>query len=238
MNPAPDSFSLAAVLLDRDGTVIEDRHYLSDPEGVVLLPGAARGLAALVAAGARLFLVTNQSGIGRGYFGAAALRACNTRLGALLHRHGVVLTDTAFCPHAPDDGCVCRKPAPGMWRLLRDRHGLNAATAAMVGDKAEDVAFGRAAGLGRVVLVLTGKGRAAARALSVPVPEGDAPVCEPDPAGLAARPDWPHAVARDLAAAAAWLLRGVAAHVAPCAGCAPACVSPDLSPDLSQDEAP
>lgn len=199
-----------AVLLDRDGTVIEDRHYLSDPSGVTLLPGAARGLAALVAAGARLFLVTNQSGIGRGYFTEADLHACNARLGELLGEHGVALADTAFCPHGPDDGCACRKPAPGMWLALRDRHGLCAATTAMVGDKREDVAFGRDAGLGRVVLVLTGKGQAAAQALGVPLPEGDAAVREPAPAELAARPDWPHAVARDLAAAAEWLLGGTA----------------------------
>jgi len=200
-----------AVLLDRDGTVIEDRHYLSDPSGVALLPGAARGLAALAVAGARLFLVTNQSGIGRGYFTEADLHACNDRLGELLGEHGVALADTAFCPHGPDDGCACRKPAPGMWLTLRDRHGLRAADTAMVGDKPEDVAFGRDAGLGRVVLVLTGKGQAAARTLGVPVPEGDAAVREPDPADLAARPDWPHVVARDLAAAAAWLLGAAAA---------------------------
>ncbi|MGJ3523883.1 D-glycero-alpha-D-manno-heptose-1,7-bisphosphate 7-phosphatase [Nitratidesulfovibrio sp. D1] len=206
MNPAPNTTSLTAVLLDRDGTVIEDRHYLADPEGVTLLPGAGQGLAALAAAGARLFLVTNQSGIGRGYFTEADLHACNDRLGKLLGEYGVTLTGTAFCPHGPDDGCACRKPAPGMWLALRDRHGLCAAATAMVGDKPEDVAFGRSAGLGLVVLVLTGKGQAAARTLGVPVPEGDAPVREPDPADLAARPDWPHAVARDLAAAAAWLL--------------------------------
>lgn len=207
MNRASTTIAFpGAVLLDRDGTVIEDRHYLADPSGVTLLPGAARGLAALAAAGARLFLVTNQSGIGRGNFAETDLHACNARLGDLLAEHGVSLADTAFCPHGPDDGCACRKPAPGMWLALRDRHGLCAAATAMVGDKPEDVAFGRDAGLGSVVLVLTGKGQAAARTLGVPVPEGDAAVREPDPADLASRPDWPHAVARDLAAAAAWLL--------------------------------
>jgi len=108
MNPAPNTTSLAAVLLDRDGTVIEDRHYLSDPSGVALLPGAAAGLAALAAAGARLFLVTNQSGIGRGYFTEADLHACNARLSDLLRGHGVCLADTAFCPHGPDDGCLSK----------------------------------------------------------------------------------------------------------------------------------
>ncbi|NHZ48831.1 HAD-IIIA family hydrolase, partial [Nitratidesulfovibrio liaohensis] len=131
MNRASTTIAIpGAVLLDRDGTVIEDRHYLSDPSGVTLLPGAARGLAALAAAGARLFLVTNQSGIARGYFTEADLHACNARLDELLGEHGVSLADTAFCPHGPDDGCACRKPAPGMWLTLRDRHGLCAAATA------------------------------------------------------------------------------------------------------------
>lgn len=243
MNPAPNTTSLAAVLLDRDGTVIEDRHYLSDPDGVALLPGAAQGLAALAAAGARLFLVTNQSGIGRGYFTEADLHACNVRLADLLRGHGVSLADTAFCPHGPDDGCICRKPAPGMWLALRDRHGLSAAATAMVGDKPEDVAFGRGAGLGHVVLVLTGKGQDAARTLGVPVPEGDAPVREPDPAELAVRPDWPHAVARDLAAAAAWLLGRAGSQAGPGASGKTAPSEPSafsghshLSSDLSRSE--
>lgn len=247
MNRASTTIAIPrAVLLDRDGTVIEDRHYLSDPSGVALLPGAAAGLAALAAAGARLFLVTNQSGIGRGYFTEADLRACNARLGELLGEHGVSLADTAFCPHGPDDGCACRKPAPGMWLGLRDRHGLCAADTAMVGDKPEDVAFGRDAGLGHVVLVLTGKGQAAARTLGVPVPEGDAPVREPAPADLAARPDWPHAVARDLAAAAVWLLgrAGSQAGSGECGRTATSASSvssgpsghPHISTDLSRSE--
>ena len=236
MNRASTTIAIPrAVLLDRDGTVIEDRNYLSDPSGVTLLPGAAHGLAALVAAGARLFLVTNQSGIGRGYFTEADLHACNARLGELLGEHSVSLADTAFCPHGPDDGCICRKPAPGMWLALRDRHGLCAADTAMVGDKPEDVAFGRDAGLGRVVLVLTGKGQAAAQALGLPVPEGDAPVRETAPAALAARPDWPHAVARDLAAAAAWLLSGTSG-VSGASGVAGDSPTGPSSTDISRSE--
>lgn len=204
--PIPTSDFPEAILLDRDGTVIEDRHYLSDPAGVVLLPGAGQGLAALAAAGARLFLVTNQSGIGRGYFTESDLHACNARLGELLHAHGAALADTEFCPHGPDDRCPCRKPAPGMWHALRDRHGLRAGSVVMVGDKVDDVDFGRGAGLGLVVLVLTGKGEAHARKLGVPVPQGADGVLEFDAAVLAENPRWPHAVARDLGAVAAWLL--------------------------------
>ena len=85
-----------AVLLDRDGTLIEDKHYLSEPSGVVLLPGVGPALARLVRAGHRLFLVSNQSGVGRGYFTEQAVAACQRRLEELLGPYGVVFTETSW----------------------------------------------------------------------------------------------------------------------------------------------
>lgn len=188
------------VILDRDGTVIKDKHYLSDPAGVELLPGAAEGLARLARAGIRLFVASNQSGIGRGYFAEADHHAVAARMNELLAEANVRIEGAAFCPHAPEDACACRKPATGMWDALARDHGLAPAETAMVGDKPADVAFGLAAGLAASVLVLTGKGEASAHKLGIPPFDED--VLElPD-----RTPEQPHAVARDLDAACAWLL--------------------------------
>jgi D-glycero-D-manno-heptose 1,7-bisphosphate phosphatase len=194
---------ISAVLLDRDGTVIADKHYLSDPAGVELLPGAAEGLRELASAGLRLFVVTNQSGIGRGYFSEADYRACHAALETLLRDEGISLSGSAFCPHAPEEGCGCRKPSLGMWRSLAGPHGLDPSRTAMVGDKAEDILFGRRAGFGATVLVLTGKGRDAAARLQLPAPGADEVFRR---VGASADGSLPHAVARDLSGAAACIL--------------------------------
>ena len=189
------------ILLDRDGTLIEDRHYLSDPAQVTLLPGVAQALRRLALAGCRLFVVSNQSGVGRGYFSLESAHACNVRLTQMLAAHGVHFFDMLLCPHGPEEGCACRKPQTGMWDVLRERHGLHAAHTAMIGDKLDDVRFGRASGL-RTVLVLSGKGREQAAGLGLPLPtEGFwTPSAPPSP-------DQPHAVAADIMAAVDFLER-------------------------------
>ena len=192
--------TLHAILCDRDGTLIEDRHYLSDPAQIKLLPGVEHALRRFTRAACRLFVVSNQSGVGRGYFNLESAHACNTRLARLLAAHDVHVTDMLLCPHGPEDGCACRKPLTGMWDVLRERHGLHAKHTAMIGDKRDDVRFGRAAGL-RTVLVLTGQGRDQATTLGLPLPDaGFWTPSEPPP------PDSPHAVAADLAAAVDFLM--------------------------------
>jgi D-glycero-D-manno-heptose 1,7-bisphosphate phosphatase len=191
------------ILFDRDGTLMEDRHYLSDPAQVALLPGVAPALRRLSLAGCRLFVVSNQSGVGRGYFSLESAHACNARLAQILAAYGVHFTDMLLCPHSPEAGCACRKPQTGMWDALRERYGLHAAHTAMIGDKLDDVRFGRAAGL-YTVLVLSGKGREQAQAagLGLPMPErGFRTPSAPLP------PDQPHAVAADLMAAVDFLER-------------------------------
>ena len=101
-------------LLDRDGTLIENAHYLSDPAGVRLLPGTIEGLLGLKRLGYRLVMVSNQSGVGRGYFGEAEVRAVNARMQELLAPFGAELELLLYCPHSPEEGCACRKPEPGM----------------------------------------------------------------------------------------------------------------------------
>ena len=194
---------ITTVLLDRDGTVIIDKNYLSDPAGVELLPGSAEGLLCFARAGMRLFVVTNQSGIGRGYFSDAAYHSCHEALLALLRSHEITLVGSAYCPHAPEAGCDCRKPSLGMWNILASRHGLDPARTAMIGDKTEDILFGRKAGVGAAILVLTGNGEKTAARLGLPLPKGQASFF---PIDVSSDETLPHAVARDLAGAAAYLL--------------------------------
>ncbi|KHK00733.1 D-glycero-alpha-D-manno-heptose-1,7-bisphosphate 7-phosphatase [Desulfovibrio sp. TomC] len=198
------------ILLDRDGTVIVDRHYLARPDGVELLPGAGQALARLARTGADLYLVTNQSGIGRGYYAEADFQAVQTRLLELLTPYGAPITSTAHCPHAPGSGCDCRKPAPGLFTRLAAAYGLDPAATAVIGDKACDVAFGLALGAPLTILVTTGHGQRAAHALGLP------PLVDPWLELADRKPDWPHVLARDLAAAADFLLAGrLALHAAP-----------------------
>lgn len=145
------------VLLDRDGTIIEDKHYLSDPEGVELLPGAAKGLKRMQDLGFGLAVLSNQSGIGRGYFDAASVDACNERLAELLAEHGVAIDGFYYCPHGPDEGCGCRKPAPGLMEQAARELGFDPGESIMIGDKSADMGLGRGVGA-TTILVLTGKG--------------------------------------------------------------------------------
>ncbi len=101
-------------LLDRDGTVIEDRGYLRDPEEVALLPGAVAGLRLLAEHHILPVLVTNQSGIARGLISPLDLSRVNARLEHILSVEGVRLAGVFSCPHSPEDGCGCRKPEPGL----------------------------------------------------------------------------------------------------------------------------
>ena len=194
--------AIVSVLLDRDGTIIEDKHYLGDPAGVTLLSGAAEGLAMLQRVGLELFLVTNQSGIERGYYTAEDYRACNKAMDSFLAREGVRLTGGAFCPHAPETACACRKPELGMWHELRQAYGLNPATSAMIGDKMVDIAFGLAAGFLATILVLTGKGAAEAKKMELP-PLAPDEAYRIVPAGDGLRP---HAIAHTLIGAAQFIL--------------------------------
>lgn len=151
------------LLLDRDGTVIVEKNYLADPAQVELTPGAAEALAAVRALGWGIILVTNQAGIGRGYFTEADVHAVHARLAELLNPRETVLDGIYFCPHAPDDRCGCRKPAPGLvHRAAAERH-FDPRDAVMVGDNACDIDLGRAVGA-VTCLVRTGYGRTLAQA--------------------------------------------------------------------------
>lgn len=156
------------VLLDRDGTVIVDRPYLADPDGVQLLPGAAEGLRRIAGLGLGLVIVSNQSGVGRGYFGIDAVDRVNARMAELLAAEGVRLDGVYVCPHAPDAGCRCRKPRPGLVQQAARELGFEPARGFVVGDQPSDVALGRAVG---ATTFLVGRGEAPQTAGDDPGPD-------------------------------------------------------------------
>jgi len=132
----------SVVFLDRDGTIIQDVHYLSKPEQVVLLDGAAHAIARLNHAGIPVVLVTNQSGIARGYFTVDDYERGHRRLVELLAEHGAHLDAAYYCPHHPDEAgpCTCRKPASLLFRQAIAEHALDMSNAIYIGDRWRDLA--------------------------------------------------------------------------------------------------
>lgn len=131
-----------AVFLDRDGTIIYDRDYLRDPELVELIAGVVNDLRLLRKQGYLLVLVSNQSGIARGYFTQEDLAKVNKRFMQLLEEQGVTLDGIYYCPHGPGDGCDCRKPAVGMALAAERDLNIDLSSSYMVGDKLSDIQFG------------------------------------------------------------------------------------------------
>lgn len=129
----------AAVFLDRDGTIIRDPGYVDDPGAVALLPRTGEAIARLNARGIPAVVVTNQSGIGRGMYGEADFRAVQAEVERRLAFRGAALDAVYYCPHHPEAGCGCRKPALGMYREAAERLGIRLEAAAYVGDKVKDV---------------------------------------------------------------------------------------------------
>lgn len=154
------------MFLDRDGTLNEEVDYLSRPEDLALISGAGEAVRRLNEAGMAVVVVTNQSGIGRGYYGWEDFAAVMARMEALLAEAGARLDAVYACPfHEKGQGeygvpgHADRKPNPGMLLRAAEEHGLDLSRSWMVGDKAPDVEAGRRAGC-RTVLVRTGYGAA------------------------------------------------------------------------------
>jgi D-glycero-D-manno-heptose 1,7-bisphosphate phosphatase len=156
-----------AVLFDRDGTLVVDVPYCADPALVRAVPAARAALALLRGAGIPVGVVTNQSGIARGLLRAEQVDAVNRRVDQLLGPFAV----WQLCPHGPDDGCACRKPAPGMVLSAAEHLGLAPDRVAVVGDIAADIGAATAAGA-RSVLVPT--------PVTLPEEVAAAPVVRPD----------------------------------------------------------
>jgi D-glycero-D-manno-heptose 1,7-bisphosphate phosphatase len=145
------------VILDRDGTINEDRDdYVKSPQEWVPLPGALEAIARLNHAGWHTVIATNQSGLGRGTFDMATLNAMHVKMNQLLAKQGGRIDAVFFCPHAPEDACSCRKPLPGLFEQIGERFGVALRDVPVVGDTLRDLQAGAAMGC-RPHLVRTGK---------------------------------------------------------------------------------
>ena len=147
-----------AVFLDRDGTLIAEKNYLHRPEEVEIFPGAAAALKKLALAGFKLVIVTNQSGIGRGYFTLADAEKVNAHLAAEFARDGVHFEKTYIAPEAPEQPSHGRKPSPQFLFDARDEFRINLPESYMIGDKLIDLECGWNAGVKKSILVRTGCG--------------------------------------------------------------------------------
>ena len=143
-----------AVFLDRDNTLIEDNGYIHEPEKVKLLPTVGEGLKLLKEKGFLLIVISNQSGIGRGYFKEKDFHAVNRKLNYLLKENfNVEIDDFFFCPHKPDDNCSCRKPKTLLFQKAAEKWNIDIKASFMVGDKEIDVEAGKNAGCKKSFLV-------------------------------------------------------------------------------------
>ncbi len=161
------------VILDRDGVINEDSdNYIKSVDEFVPLPGSLAAIARLNRAGYTVAVATNQSGIGRGLFDLATLRAMHDKLARLLAKEGGRVDRFFYCPHAPDDACDCRKPLPGLMQQIAAYYKVSLADVPVIGDSLRDLEAARAVSA-RPILARTGKGRrtlAAGRGLEgVPV---------------------------------------------------------------------
>jgi len=153
------------VILDRDGVINRDSDaFVKSVAEWLPLPGSIDAIARLSKAGFTVAVASNQSGIARGLFGLDALEAMHQRMGELVRAAGGTIDQIVFCPHGPDDGCDCRKPAPGLLLQLAAHYGIDLAGVPVIGDAARDLEAARAVGA-RPILVRTGKGAATETAL-------------------------------------------------------------------------
>lgn len=146
------------VILDRDGVINRDRpDFVRSPADWVALPGSLEAIARLTAAGVRVAVATNQSGVGRGLFDESVLASIHRRMETEILNAGGRLDQIVYCPHHPDAGCDCRKPKPGLLLALARAYGGSLAGVPCIGDSGRDLEAAAAVGA-RPILVLTGNG--------------------------------------------------------------------------------
>ena len=154
-----------AVFLDRDGTITEEMGYLKESEKLRLIPRSGEAIRSLNERGILAIVVSNQSGVARGYFTKEAVKKIHSKLKRLLKKEGAYLDEIYYCPHHPKFGspkykknCNCRKPKPGMLLKAAKKFNLNLKKCYVIGDKVEDIKLAQNVGA-KGILVLTGYGR-------------------------------------------------------------------------------
>jgi histidinol-phosphate phosphatase family protein len=173
-----DRPSQRVIVLDRDGTLVIDRGYLNDPDGLAFLPGVPEALRWWREHGYRLVVISNQSGIGRGLISAAQMAAMNARLEAMATNAGAPLAGIYVCPHRPEEGCACRKPAQQLLEAAAADLSVEARHCVVIGDKASDIELGARAGA-RSILIAPAPAAAAARGAAALPPTVAAPATQP-----------------------------------------------------------
>ncbi|MDD5645006.1 MAG: HAD family hydrolase, partial [bacterium] len=147
-----------AVFIDRDGTLNHDPGFINKPEDFRFFDGAVKALKEIGGLGFKIFIVTNQSGLARGYIKDDDLAKIHDKMYKEFAKHGIIISDILICPHLPEDNCLCRKPSPYMVKQAAARHGIALAESFFIGDRESDIKTGKNAGC-KTVLVLTGNGR-------------------------------------------------------------------------------
>ena len=135
-----------ATFIDRDGTMVFDKHYLADPRGLEVIPTVPEGIKKLNDAGIPVIIITNQSGVARGKFDEATLELIHQRLFEILEDGGAIVNGLYYCPHMPDAGCDCRKPKPGMLLRAKKEHGFDLSRSYVIGDRMMDVEMAHSVG--------------------------------------------------------------------------------------------
>ena len=153
-----------AVFLDRDGTLNEDRGYVTSPEQLVIFSGVPEALARLNLMGVQVILVTNQSAIGRGLMTIHDLQRIHQKLADRLRAHGGHIDEVYVCPHRPDEGCACRKPHVTMIKQAAERFSLDLSQCFFVGDKCSDLESAHKAGVTGVLVMSSVYSEAAVKA--------------------------------------------------------------------------
>lgn len=156
----------ATVFIDRDGVInVDSPDYIKYWAEFHFIPKSIEAICRLTKAGIMVIVITNQSGIHRELFSLEILEEIHRKMCHAIEEAGGHIKDIFFCPHLPDEGCDCRKPAPGMILAACKRHGINPAESVMVGDSAKDILAGKAAGCGKTILVQTGNDEQALKIL-------------------------------------------------------------------------
>ncbi len=138
---------MKAVFLDRDGTIIKNVPYLNNPDEIEFLTGVIEGLKILVNNGFSLFVVTNQSGVSRGFIKIQKLEEIHTKIKNILRENGIDIKEIVYCPHHPDDNCNCRKPKTGMIDNILKKYKIDLRNSYLIGDKDEDIILAKNTGI-------------------------------------------------------------------------------------------
>ncbi|ORU90615.1 MAG: D-glycero-beta-D-manno-heptose-1,7-bisphosphate 7-phosphatase [Cycloclasticus sp. symbiont of Poecilosclerida sp. M] len=147
------------IILDRDGVInLDSDEYVKSPDEWLPIDSSIQAIALLHKAGHRIFVATNQSGIGRGYYTTNILHEMHQKMHSIIHQAGGKITDIAFCPHAPEDNCACRKPKAGLLKDLAIRNSIDLKKALVIGDSLRDLQAADKVGA-NAFLVLTGRGK-------------------------------------------------------------------------------